>query len=76
MEKEINLLKQVENLHKSQEDKSSKASEVNIQNKLTQKRQKIELLKTKLTTVESNLDKIKKVDTLKILFFFLIVYCI
>lgn len=65
-EKEINLLKQVESLQKSQED--SKASEVasNLQNKLHQKRQKIELMKTKLITLEAEIETLKKVCSMKL----------
>ena len=61
-EKEINLLKQVEALHKNQED--TKVLEVanNIQLKLTQKKTKIDNLKTKLAETESIASSLKKVS--------------
>jgi len=61
-EKEINLLKQVEALHKNQED--NKVIEVanNIQLKLSQKKTKIDNLKSKLTEVESLASALKKVN--------------
>ena len=60
-EKEINLLKQVEALHKNHED--TKVLEVanNIQFKLTQKKTKIDSLKSKLSEVESLANTLKKV---------------
>ena len=61
-EKEINLLKQVEALHKNHED--SKVLEVanNLQLKLSQKKAKIDNLKTKLTEAESLASALKKVN--------------
>lgn len=60
-EKEIQLLKQSESLHKNQEE--SKVLEVvnTIQAKLVQKNSKIECLKTKLNSAETNAGKLNKV---------------
>lgn len=60
-EKEINLLKQVETLHKNQEE--SKVMEIanSIQMKLTQKKNKIEALKSKIVTLETLCETLKKV---------------
>lgn len=61
VEKEVSLLRQAEKLHKNHED--NKVAEVasTIQHKLAQKKQKIELLKAKLASTESNYDILKKV---------------
>ena len=62
MEREISLLKQVEKLQKNHED--SKFAEVSstIQSKLTQKNQKIDLLKARVSTLEDNNNTLKKVS--------------
>lgn len=61
-EKEISLLKQAESLQKNQEE--SKVMEVasNIHAKLTQKKNKIEMLRTKLTACESFIKNLQKVS--------------
>jgi hypothetical protein len=60
-EKEINLLKQVEALHKNQEDNKVLEVANNIQLKLSQKKTKIDGLKSKLSEVESLASTLKKV---------------
>jgi hypothetical protein len=60
-EKEINLLKQVEALHKNQEDNKVLEVANNIQLKLCQKKTKIDSLKSKLSEVESLASTLKKV---------------
>ena len=58
----MSLLKQAEKLHKNHED--SKVAEVasSIQSKLTQKQQKIDILRAKLSTFEASDEAIKKVN--------------
>lgn len=62
-EKEINLLKQSESLHKSQGD--SKVLEVanTVQLKLSQKNNKIDSLKSKIHTLENSVEALTKVDS-------------
>jgi hypothetical protein len=61
MEREMSLLKQAEKLQKNHED--SKVAEVasSIQSKLTQKQQKIDILRARLSTLENSYEAIKKV---------------
>jgi hypothetical protein len=65
MEREIILLRQAKELQKNHED--SKVAEVasSIQSKLSQKRQKIDLLKAKVTSLEANIESFKKVRKIK-----------
>ena len=60
-EKEINLLKQVETLHKTQEDNKVLEVANTIQIKLNQKKTKIDNLKAKLSTTEAIINNMNKV---------------
>lgn len=61
MDREMSLLKQVEKLQKNHED--SKVAEVanNIQSKLAQKQQKIDLLRARISSLEASYESLKKV---------------
>lgn len=63
-EKEINLLKQVESLHKSEEDKKAIEVASSLQAKLVEKKKQMESLKQKLATAESSLEALNKVFNL------------
>jgi hypothetical protein len=61
-EKEISLLKQAEALHKNQEDNKVMEVANTIQMKLTQKKNKIDTLRSRLSSLESNIEILKKVQ--------------
>lgn len=61
MEKEISLLKQVETLHKNQEETKVLEIASTIQMKLTQKKNKIEALRAKVISLETVNDSLNKV---------------
>ena len=61
-EKEINLLKQAESLHKNHEDNKVMEVANTIQLKLTQKKNKIDNLRSKLNNLESIIEVLKKVE--------------
>ena len=60
-EKEITLLKQVETLQKNQEENKVLVVANNIQMKLTEKKNKIDLLRSKLNACDTFINKLKKV---------------
>ncbi len=61
-EKEVVLLKQFEKLNKNQEDNKVIEVTQTMQNKLVQKMQKYELLKAKLSSVETSAENMRKVN--------------
>jgi hypothetical protein len=67
-DKEINLLKQVENLHKSQEENKVLELANTVQLKLAQKKAKIDNLKSTMANLEVSNEALKKVGRFFVFF--------